>query len=87
MTLKNKKKTGIPVQVFLDQALAVDFDRVIKAYGVSRAGAVTRLIEGAIESFHIPGFIKKDRMVENSLAASNKVDQKILDAKLKNEYK
>lgn len=82
--MKDKgKHAGKPVQVYLDEGLKIDFERMVGEYDsmLSTTKAIRKLILHAVTEHWLPGYIRKSKTIENKLGGISRPPS-ALDTKL-----
>lgn len=87
-TKTKQKRTGKPVQIYLEEGLRMDFQRLIQEYDpmLPFTTAIRKLIVHATQDHWLPGYIRKEKTMSNTLAnisaASPQTSRKRLDNKI-----
>lgn len=68
-----QKRSGKPIQVYIDENLRVDFSRLVNDYdsGMGLAGAIRKLMIHALKDYWIPGYMRKEQGIERGDVMGN----------------
>lgn len=63
------RRLGHPKQIYLDTATKVQFEALVADYDteLTSASAIIKLIKAAIQEWHLPGYVKRDKVEKKTV--------------------